>query len=204
MVQLLPEEDTITELDELKRTTSKPKWIFEIFHGEYVHGIHQTHNGSTKQEGCTDGKAQRIEMLDGEQVIKVTFSGLIKHEGYFIGSIRWMVKKQNRQVFKSIKAMDEELLASEDIKLSELKGEELENHFKLSNLCLLTNKGHKHGPFGTNIFARNPVSISIDEGNVLAHLTLNFIYANEDRKPVTISNDTCFSFYVSFESHELM
>ena len=100
MVQLL-EEDSITELDEIKgtplpptpplSTTSKPKWIFEIFHGEYVHGIHQTHNGSTKQEGCTDGNAERIEMLDGEQVIKVTFSGLIKHEGYFIGSIRWMV-----------------------------------------------------------------------------------------------------------------
>ena len=113
-------------------------------------------------------------------------------------------KKQNRQVFKSIKAVDEELLASEDIELSELEGEELENHFKLSNFCLVTNKGHKHGPFGTNILARNPVSISIDEGNVLAHLTLNFIYANDDCEPVTISNDKCFSFYVSFESHEVM
>ena len=113
-------------------------------------------------------------------------------------------QKQNRQVFKSIKAVDEELLASEDIELSELEGEALENHFKLSNLCLVTNKGQKYGPFGTNILARNPVSISIDEGNVLAHLTVNFIYANDDREPVTISNDTCFSFYVSFESHELM
>ena len=85
MVQLL-EEDSITELDEIKSTpvppvpplstTSKPKWIFEIFHGEYVHGIRQTHNDSTKEQGCTDGKARRIEMFGGEQVIKVTFSGL--------------------------------------------------------------------------------------------------------------------------------
>ena len=76
MVQLLPEEDTITELDEIKGTTSKPKWIFEIFHGEYVHGIRQTHNGLTKEEGCTDSEAKRIEMLGDEHVIKVTFSGL--------------------------------------------------------------------------------------------------------------------------------
>ena len=82
MVQLL-EEDSITELDEIKSTpvpqlstSSKPKWIFEIFHGEYVHGIRQTHNVFTKEEGCTDGEAQPIEMLGGEHVIKVTFSGL--------------------------------------------------------------------------------------------------------------------------------
>ena len=109
-------------------------------------------------------------------------------------------KKQNRQVFKSIKAVDEELLASEDIELSELEGEALENHFKLSNLCLVTNKGQKYGPFGTNILARNQVSISIDEGNVLAHLTLNFIYPDEHCEPVTLSNGKCFSFYVSFQS----
>ena len=75
MVQLL-EEDSITELDEINGTTSEPNWTFEIFHGEYVHGIRQTHNGFTKEEGCTDGEAQRIEMLGGEHVIKVTFSGL--------------------------------------------------------------------------------------------------------------------------------
>jgi len=107
-------------------------------------------------------------------------------------------KKQNRQVFKSIKAVDEELLASEGIELSELEGEELENYFKLSNLCLVTNKGHRHGPFGTNVLARNPVSISIDKGNVLAHLTLNFIYPDEYSEPVPLSNGKCFSFYVSF------
>ena len=115
-------------------------------------------------------------------------------------------KKQNRQVFKSIKAVDEELLASEDIELSELEGEALENHFKLSNLFLVTNKGQKYGPFGTNILARNPVSISIDEGNVFAHLTLNFIYPNmidNEYEPVTLSNGKCFSFYVSFQSQEL-
>ena len=111
-----------------------------------------------------------------------------------------MVKKQNSQVFKSIKAVDEELLASEGIELSELEGEDLENHFKLSNLCLVTNKGQKYGPFGTNILARNPVSISIDEGNVFAHLTLNFIYPimiDNKYEPVTLSNGKCFSFYVS-------
>ena len=107
-------------------------------------------------------------------------------------------------MFKSIKAVDMELLESKNIELSELEGEELENHFKLSNLCLVTNKGHTHGPFGTNKLARNPVSISIDKGNVLAHLTLNFIYANEYDEPVPLSNGKCMSFYVSFQSQELM
>ena len=114
-----------------------------------------------------------------------------------------MVKKQNSQVFKSIKAVDEELLASEGIELSELEGEELENHFKLSNLCLVTNKGLTHGPFGTNVLARNPVTICIDNGNVLDHATSNFIYLNEYCEPVTLSNDRCFSFYVSSQSQEL-
>ena len=104
-------------------------------------------------------------------------------------------KNKTGKCLKSMKAVDEELLASE---LWELEGEELENHFKLSNLCLVTNKGQKYGPFGTNILARNPVSISIDEGNVLSHLTLNFIYPGKYCEPVTLSNGKCFSFYVSF------
>ena len=78
MVQLL-EQDNITELDEINGTNSKPKWMFEIFHGEHVHGMRQTNSTDKqldKEVGCTDGEAQRIEMMGGEQVIKVTFSGL--------------------------------------------------------------------------------------------------------------------------------
>ena len=106
-------------------------------------------------------------------------------------------KKQERKVFKSIKAVDGELLKSENIYLSELKGEELENYFKLSNFCLVTNKGHTHGPFGTNLLARKPVTICIDNGNVLDHATNNFIYANENSEHFAVSNVRCFSFYVS-------
>ena len=75
LVQLLG-EDRITQLDEIKGTTNKPKWIFEIFHGEYVHGIRQTYNVHEQEVGCTDGESLRIEMMNGEQVLKVTFSGL--------------------------------------------------------------------------------------------------------------------------------
>ena len=99
--------------------------------------------------------------------------------------------------------MDLELLESEDIDLAELEGDELENYFKFSNLYLVTNKGNTHGPFGTNLLARKSVSISIDKGNVLAHLTLAFIYPNEGYEPVTLSNGKCFSFYVSSQSQEL-
>ena len=67
-------------IDETKGTTFKSKWIFEIFHGEFVHGIRQTfEDGSGDSQetvGCTEGKSQRIELMDGERVIKIEFSGL--------------------------------------------------------------------------------------------------------------------------------
>ena len=67
-------------INEKKGTTIESKWIFEIFHGEFVHGIRQTEfkdgSGDSKEVGCTDGKPQRIELMDGERVIKIEFSGL--------------------------------------------------------------------------------------------------------------------------------
>ena len=64
----------------LNGTTVKPKWIFEIFHDETVYGIHQIYiNGSENRSkfiGTRKGKAERIELMDGEEVEKLTFSGL--------------------------------------------------------------------------------------------------------------------------------
>ena len=64
----------------LNGTTVKSKWIFEIFHGETVYGIHQIYiNGSencSKFIGIPRGEAVRIELMDGEKIEKLTFSGL--------------------------------------------------------------------------------------------------------------------------------
>ena len=62
----------------------KTKWIFEIFYGEeHVNGIRQIKkNGSEIQKssekfiGTPGGKARRIELMDGEKIQTVTFSGL--------------------------------------------------------------------------------------------------------------------------------
>ena len=61
----------------VNETTVKPKWIFEIFHDETVNGIHQICiNGSEKFIGTRKGKVERIELMDGEEIEKLTFSGL--------------------------------------------------------------------------------------------------------------------------------
>ena len=58
-------------------TTVKPKWIFEIFHDVTVYGIRQIEiNGSEKFIGTRKGKVERIELMDGEEIEKLTFSGL--------------------------------------------------------------------------------------------------------------------------------
>ena len=58
-------------------TTVKPKWIFEIFHDETVYGIRQIYlNESEKFIGTRKGKVERIELMDGEEIEKLTFSGL--------------------------------------------------------------------------------------------------------------------------------
>ena len=59
----------------------KTNWIFEIFHGEeHVYGIRQIKkNGSEKSEkfiGTPGGKAVHIQLMDGEKIQTVTFSGL--------------------------------------------------------------------------------------------------------------------------------
>ena len=98
-----------------------------------------------------------------------------------------------------MKAVDEQLLYPDDIYLSDLEDEELEDYFKLSNLCLVTNNGNTYGPYGsTNLLGKKPVIICIDNGNVLAQATCNFIYPDEENKPIDFTNRQCFSFYVSF------
>ena len=61
-------------------TTVKPKWIFEIFHDETVNGIHQIEINESENRskfiGTPQGKAVRIELMNDQQVEKVTFEGL--------------------------------------------------------------------------------------------------------------------------------
>ena len=99
-----------------------------------------------------------------------------------------------------MKAVDaDELLDSDDIYLSDLEDKEVEDYFKLSNLCLVTNKGHTYGPYGsTDLLGRKSVTISIENGNVLAQAICNFSYPDAEDKPIDFTNRKCFSFYVSF------
>ena len=61
-------------------TTVEPKWIFEIFHGETVYGIRQIYLNESENRskfiGTPKGTAVRIELMDGEKVEKLTFTGL--------------------------------------------------------------------------------------------------------------------------------
>ena len=73
-------ETSMLLVNETNGTTVKSKWIFEIFHGETVYGIHQVYiNGS---ENCSNfigtpkGTAVRIELMNGEEIQKLTFTGL--------------------------------------------------------------------------------------------------------------------------------
>ena len=86
------------------------------------------------------------------------------------------------------------LYESKNIGLEDLEDEELKKYFLPSKLCLISNNGHKYGPFGTYLLGRKPVTIRIDHGDVLAQATSSFIY--DDGKK-TFTNDNCFSFYVS-------
>ena len=82
-----PDNDEATDeaiIQNEKEKTERPyrtgEWIFEIFHDETVYGIHQIHiNGSENRSkfiGTPKGKVDRIEIMDGEEVEKLTFSGL--------------------------------------------------------------------------------------------------------------------------------
>ena len=87
MVQLLDEDNAaeVVTLNEIKGTTVKSKWIFEIFHDEFVNGIRQTElMSSPKEVGCTVGNVELIKLMDDEQVIKVTFSGFFEHRAYYL------------------------------------------------------------------------------------------------------------------------
>ena len=72
----------ILTVNEKYGATFDHKWIFEIFHGDYVNGIRQTNKDwSGKSEvttigDCVDGEKEIIELTNGEHVIKIEFSGL--------------------------------------------------------------------------------------------------------------------------------
>ena len=100
-------------------------------------------------------------------------------------------------MFNSVEATDElELRDCGDIELRNLEYEELKKYFVPSNFSLISNTGHKYGPFGTDSFGRKPVTILIDNGDVIAQATSSFIYDDDEK---TFKNDKCFSFYVSNE-----
>ena len=64
----------------LNGATVKPKWIFEIFHGGTVYGIRQIYLNESENRsrfiGTPKGTAVRIELMDGKEIEKLTFSGL--------------------------------------------------------------------------------------------------------------------------------
>ena len=98
-------------------------------------------------------------------------------------------------MFNSVEATDKfELLRSKNIELEELEDEELKKYFLPSKLCLISNNGHKYGPFGTYLLGRKPVTIRIDHGDVLAQATSSFIC---DFGGKIFKSVECFSFYVS-------
>ena len=70
----------LNEKEKTERPTVKPKWIFEIFHGETVYGIRQIYLNESENRskfiGTPKGTAVRIELMDGEEIEKLTFSGL--------------------------------------------------------------------------------------------------------------------------------
>ena len=75
------DSESIAVVNEKTGTTVESKWIFEIFQGENgVFGIHQVNiNGSdncSKFIGTPKGTAVRIELLNGEEVQKLIFTGL--------------------------------------------------------------------------------------------------------------------------------
>ena len=97
-------------------------------------------------------------------------------------------------MFNSVEATDQFELSES---ISHLKDEELKKYFVPSNFCLISSDGHKYGPFGTDTLGRKPVTIQIDNGDVLAQATSSFIY---DGGYKIFKNDECFSFYVSNET----
>ena len=70
----------IHTLNEKTETIIEKKWTFEIFYGDCVNGIRQTfENGSGSSSiliGFPLENSVRIELMNGERVTKLTFSGL--------------------------------------------------------------------------------------------------------------------------------
>ena len=82
LIQLLNEvtNTKITTVNEKIGVTVNQKWIFEIFHGEFLNGINQILKDSsgdsvTTHIGCDDGNKTTIILSDGEKVTTVEFSG---------------------------------------------------------------------------------------------------------------------------------
>ena len=95
------------------------------------------------------------------------------------------------------KAIDENLLEEKKrIYLYECEEKDLEKYFQLLNFRLVTTK-KKYGSFGSSdLEFRKPITIPIENGDVLAQITNNFIYQDEYYQPTVFENEKCFSFYV--------
>ena len=93
---------------------------------------------------------------------------------------------------KSRKAVD-----IEQIDLWKYEDKDLETHFKPLDFWLVTTE-KTYGPFGSSkLNSRKPITIPIEDGDVLAQVTNYFIYPNEYNEPIFYTNKKCFSFYVS-------
>ena len=83
LIQLLDEAKStkMMTINEKNGATVNEKWIFEIFHGDFLYGINQIHKNSsgdseTTYIGCDDGNKTTIILSDGEKVTKVEYLGL--------------------------------------------------------------------------------------------------------------------------------
>ena len=85
----------------------------------------------------------------------------------------------------------------EQIDLWKCEDKDLETHFQPLDFWLVTTE-KTYGPFGSSdLKSRKPITIPIEDGDVLAQVTSYFIYPNEYNEPIFYINKKCFSFYVS-------
>ena len=66
--------------NEISGAPVNQKWIFDIFHGDFVHGIRQTYkdssgNSKTTHVGYAEGSKTTIILYDDEEITKVEFAG---------------------------------------------------------------------------------------------------------------------------------
>ena len=99
-------------------------------------------------------------------------------------------------MFNSFKVSDQDELEDENFDLWRFKDKELKRYLLPSKFSLISSDDHTYGPFGIDSFGKKPVTIQIDNGEVLAQATSSFLY---DYGRKLFKSLECFSFYVSNE-----